>query len=83
MRESCLVRKRELETFNRIAANSNKFLNKNITESEVQWAIRKLKVNKSSHLNEIPNEVLKQAGIQSPAQLFFHYCFETGLTPSV
>ncbi len=82
-RESCLVRKRELETFDRIAANSNTFLNKSISEAEVLQAIPKLKINKSSGLDKIPNEVLKQAGIHSLLFKFFHYCFESGLAPSV
>jgi hypothetical protein len=58
-------------------------LNEPLSYDKTHKAISKLKVNKAVGYDKIPNEVLKQAGIQQLVYALFAYCFNNSLLPSI
>ena len=72
--------KQQLETVHR--GNFNVYLNEDITFQEVLYAVKKVKLKKSSGINNIPNEVLKQPSIITLMHILFNYCFKNSIVPS-
>ena len=75
----------ELETnmYNNINYESNYFLNDVISFAEVVKCINKLKNNKASGPDQIPNEILKTHKLDILLYRYFRLCFENTCTPSV
>lgn len=58
-------------------------INGTITYDELHKVISKLKQNKATGLDEIPNEVLKYEDIEWVLLIYFNKCFSMGLIPTV
>ena len=72
--------KQQLETVHR--ENFNVYLNEDINFQEVLYAVKKVKLKKSSGIDNIPNKVLKQPSIITLMHIFFNYCFKNSIVPS-
>ena len=72
--------KQQLETVHK--ENFNVYLNKDINFQEVLYAVRNVKSNKSSGIDNIPNEVLKQPSIVTLMHILLNYCFKNSVVPS-
>ena len=64
-------------------SNENHTLNKIITPYEVDQVTQKLKNNKSTGLDNIPNEVLKNPQVKLSMCQYFNKCFDYGKVPGV
>ena len=71
---------KQLETVNR--GNFNVYLNEDINFQEVLYAVRKVKLKKSSGIDNIPDEVLKQPSIVTLMHILLNYCFKNSIVPS-
>ena len=61
----------------------NEFINGDITLTEIEHITQKLKNNKSSGFDKIPNEVLKNADVQNMLWKLFNTFFQLGMTPTI
>ena len=61
---------------------SNEYLNRDISFSEMEHVIKQLKLKKSPGIDNIPNEVIKDRGFTLILFQIFRHCFNTGLIPS-
>ena len=61
----------------------NEYLNEPIAMYEIENAISRLKLNKASGIDMIPNEILKQKSMIKSLHLFISTCFENRTTPSI
>ncbi len=57
----CMLQKEVIESETK--GDDNKALNCIMSEDEIQKAIEKLKLNKATGIDKIPNEILKKAGV--------------------
>ncbi len=61
----------------------NPKLNGPISYDEIEKIIIKLKINKSSGIDQIPNEVLKNHDVMLPLFILFTKCLESGIVPTI
>ncbi len=61
----------------------NPQLNCPLSYNEVEKIVNKLKLNKSSGIDQIPNEVLKHHDVMLMLYYLFTKCFDYGLFPSI
>ncbi len=61
----------------------NPELNGPISFDEIEKIINKLKINKSSGIGQIPNEVLKNHDVILLLHNLFTKCFEFGIVPTI
>lgn len=71
------------ETQNEINESDGSYLNEHISLEELIRAIRSLKNNKASGIDEIPGEVLKNPKLVKFLLTLFNKCFETGMVPDI
>ena len=61
---------------------SNEYLNRDISFSEIEHVIKQLKLKKFPVTDNVPNEVIKDRGFSLILFQIFCHCFNTGLIPS-
>ena len=61
----------------------NPELNRPLSFDEIEYVVNKLKQNKATGLDNIPNEVLKNHDVMQMLYNLFRKCFEFGIIPSV
>ncbi len=81
-REMSMRHKAQLESEMDDGSFVNELLNEPLDLTELRRAVAKLKNEKASGYDRIPNEVLKHPKIENLLLTFFSNCFNSGLIPS-
>ena len=61
----------------------NPFINRDISEYELDRIVAKLKNKKAMGIDGIPNEIIKCSGVKRLLILYFNICFNMGMIPSL
>lgn len=73
----------EKENIENNLTETNDYINRAISFDEVETVINKLKLNKATGIDEIPNEILKNHSIKLALWNLFNKYFDTNMIPSI
>ncbi len=76
-----MLQKEAIESGTR--GDNNEALNGIISEGKIQKAVEKLKLNKASGIDKIPNEILKRARVREVLHELLSLYFKTVIAPNL